>query len=291
VALHDDEAMLLGAVEHVGDRNLGMALGRSMRFGEGGAFDFAVQSAATVRESLDVAGRYCSLICDSLSIWQESRRRQILVRLADEASWTVPGADFAMCAFYKLHLANMLPAAAQLECWFPYAAPEDMADHLHNFPGTRLCFGASFFGFAFNRSYEGAPLPAADPILHPLHCYRVRSMLDGVRRRSGTSLRVRRVILEQLHEVKGAPGDRVADALGISRRTLSRRLEQEGTSFVEELDRARREIALVHVAETEEPLTEVAYLLGFSHVESFHRAFKRWTGETPLAYRTRRRAG
>jgi AraC-like DNA-binding protein len=116
-------------------------------------------------------------------------------------------------------------------------------------------------------------------------------MLDGVRRRSGTSLRVRRVILEQLHEVKGAPGDRVADVLGISRRTLSRRLEQEGTSFVEELDRARREIALVHVAETEEPLTEVAYLLGFSHVESFHRAFKRWTGETPLAYRTRRRAG
>src|SRR5262249_45022223 len=80
---------------------------------------------------------------------------------------------------------------------------------------------------------------------------------------------------------------RVARALRMSRRTMSRRLEQEGTSFAEELDNARRELAIAYVHEAETPLKEVAFRLGFSHAESFHRAFKRWTGETPLAYRRR----
>jgi AraC-like DNA-binding protein len=291
VALAEVETMLLGALEHFRDHRLGLALGRRMRFGEGGAFDYAVQSAATVRDSLDVAGDHCKLICDSLQIWQEMQGSRVIVRILDEASWTAPGADFSMCAFYKLHLSNALPPGAKLECWFPYAEPADVSDHLDNFRGAGLRFNAPFFGFAFDQAYHDMPMPGADPALHPVHCHRVRSMIEEISRRHVTSLRVRRVILEQLRETKDAPGDRVAAALGMSRRTLSRRLEQEGTSFIEQLDRARREIALVYVGQTETALTEVAFSLGLSHVESFHRAFKRWTGETPLAYRTRRRAG
>jgi AraC-like DNA-binding protein len=69
---------------------------------------------------------------------------------------------------------------------------------------------------------------------------------------------------------------------------MSRRLEQEGTSFVGELDEARRQLALAYVDDGETPLKEVAFRLGFSHAASFHRAFKRWTGETPLGHRMRR---
>lgn len=71
---------------------------------------------------------------------------------------------------------------------------------------------------------------------------------------------------------------------------MSRRLEQEGTSFVEEHDHVRRNLALAYVRESNAPLTEIAFMLGFSHTESFHRAFKRWTGETALALRGRLRA-
>jgi AraC-like DNA-binding protein len=66
---------------------------------------------------------------------------------------------------------------------------------------------------------------------------------------------------------------------------LSRKLEQEGTSVVAIADGVRHETALAYVLDRRLELTEVAFLLGFSHVESFHRAFKRWTGETPVAYR------
>ena len=71
----------------------------------------------------------------------------------------------------------------------------------------------------------------------------------------------------------------------MSRRTLSRKLEHEGTSFFAVTDGVRREMALAYVLDRRLELTEVAFLLGFSHVESFHRAFKRWTGETPVGYR------
>src|SRR5262249_34850052 len=122
VSLCDVEAMFLGAIERFGDSRLGLKLGRLMRFGEGGAFDYAVQSAWTINESLDVAGRYSGLLSDSLRIWREPGR-QVVIRMMDEISWTAPSADFAMCAFYKLHLANLLPPSSQPECWFPYSEP------------------------------------------------------------------------------------------------------------------------------------------------------------------------
>jgi AraC-like DNA-binding protein len=68
---------------------------------------------------------------------------------------------------------------------------------------------------------------------------------------------------------------------------MSRRLEREGTSFAEEFDHARRERALTYLNDGEAPLKELSSRLGFSHVESFHRAFRRWTGETPTTYRKR----
>jgi AraC-like DNA-binding protein len=72
----------------------------------------------------------------------------------------------------------------------------------------------------------------------------------------------------------------------MSRRTLARRLEQEHTTFDAEFDAVRRRIALEAVLDAKVPLSAVAFLAGFSHVESFYRAFRRWTSTTPLAYRT-----
>jgi AraC-like DNA-binding protein len=68
-----------------------------------------------------------------------------------------------------------------------------------------------------------------------------------------------------------------------------RRLEEEGTTFTRELDDVRRELGLQYVKSPAVPLSEISFLLGFSEVSAFHRAFKRWTSETPLQYRARRR--
>src|SRR5690349_10406166 len=234
VSLHDVESMFLGAIEQFGDSRLGLKLGRLMRFGEGGAFDFAVQSAGTIGESLDVAGRYCGLLSDSLRIWREPGR-QVVIRLMDDVSWTAPSADFAMCAFYKLHLANLLPVASQPEGWFPYSEPADIRDHLDNFPGLTLRFGAPFFAFAFDGAYVDARPPGADPVLHAVHCERVRATLHALARRTHMSQRVRKAIVLKLRNAQAATAEDVARALDMSQRTMARKLMLEGTSFHAEL--------------------------------------------------------
>jgi AraC-like DNA-binding protein len=77
----------------------------------------------------------------------------------------------------------------------------------------------------------------------------------------------------------------VAKKLALSTRTLARRLEDEGESFGSLLDDTRRRLALRHLDQNELSVEEIAFVLGFSQAPVFHRAFRRWTGKTPLEFR------
>ncbi|MGJ7517401.1 AraC family transcriptional regulator [Pseudomonas baetica] len=77
----------------------------------------------------------------------------------------------------------------------------------------------------------------------------------------------------------------VAAHLHISPQTLRRHLREEGTSFQELKDQLRRDIAIYHLSRNDLPLQQIAEQLGFSEPSAFHRAFKKWTGLTPGAYR------
>ena len=73
--------------------------------------------------------------------------------------------------------------------------------------------------------------------------------------------------------------------LGMTARTLQRRLRDEGTSFHAVLDDVRRDVALTQMRARRQSIDELAFILGFEKSSSFHRAFKRWTGQTPGEFR------
>ena len=77
----------------------------------------------------------------------------------------------------------------------------------------------------------------------------------------------------------------MARSLNMSLRTLQRRLRDEGTSYKEVLDQTRRQLAYEYIRDSKVSITEMAYLLGFSDANNFSRAFKRWQGMAPTAYR------
>ncbi|MCG6860253.1 MAG: AraC family transcriptional regulator [Chromatiaceae bacterium] len=89
------------------------------------------------------------------------------------------------------------------------------------------------------------------------------------------------------HELpSGTPSDEeIAKAVYMSPRTLRRRLLAEGTSYSQLLDAVRRELAEQYIADPARSLSETGFLLGFSELSAFSRAFKRWTGQTPSAFR------
>ena len=284
VSLSATHSMLECGVERLRDERLGLKLGATMRFGNGGAFDYAVRSAPSVRESFEVASRYSTLLSDAFVVSFETHHRQALVRLDDAGPWPRSAADFAMSAFHTLHVTEPL-RGAHVECWFPYAEPEDLTLYRKLFTGATLKFGAPFYGFAFDQAAADVAMPGSDPALHVILRARVDTLLTELRASRPLSASVRRLIADEIPS--GTPtADHVARALHMSRRTMTRRLEQERTSFHDELDAVRRQRALELVREGRVSLVEAAFLSGFSHVESFHRAFKRWTGHTPVIFRS-----
>jgi AraC-like DNA-binding protein len=87
------------------------------------------------------------------------------------------------------------------------------------------------------------------------------------------------------HLLDGEPAlGAVAAKLHMSPRSLQRRLRDEGTSFARVLSGLRHDLALRHLRNPQITIGDVAFLLGFSEVSAFHRAFKRWTGRTPAEH-------
>ena len=99
---------------------------------------------------------------------------------------------------------------------------------------------------------------------------------------------VRRVIAEVMRD--GHLGiSPVASKLAMSPRTLQRRLEEHDTDFRRVADDTRRRFAINYLRDPKHTVTEIAYLLGYSEVSAFNRAFKRWTASTPSDYRRKSR--
>lgn len=97
--------------------------------------------------------------------------------------------------------------------------------------------------------------------------------------------RVRSALAEMLPAGQSSI-EEVADRLGMSKRSLQRRLAEESSSYQEVLNGTRRELAYSYLSRSSASLVEIAYLLGFQDGNSFLRAFRCWTGQTPGEYRT-----
>jgi AraC-like DNA-binding protein len=165
----------------------------------------------------------------------------------------------------------------------PYPTPVDPAHYCDAF-GCRVSFDAASTSMLFADADLRVPLPTSNPVLAELHD---RFAGDYLRRfdHSQTSYRAREIIIRRLPD--GEPRrDQVAGELGMSERTLQRRLEAEATSFVELLDNTRRELAEQYLRRLHLSLAQAAYLLGFADQSSFFRACRRWFDLSPRRYRS-----
>jgi len=128
-------------------------------------------------------------------------------------------------------------------------------------------------------------LHGSNPLLSTLHD---QFMVNYLAQLDNTNIqeRVRAAIIHLLPD--GSINDhKVAEALYMNVRTLQRRLQKEHTTFKTQLNSVRQDLADRYIRDSSKGLAEISYLLGFSEMSSFSRAFKRWTGKTPSHYRER----
>ena len=283
--------MQRGTLKITGDPDLGLKAAREITRGDYGVLEYAARSAANWGEAMAVMGRYMRLINDALNFSLEVDGDRARIQLDSRIALPRAGADFQSAAFYISGAGFARDeATSEFEIWFTHAQPESIDEYRLTFGRSTLRFGAPFNGFVFPKQLLEQPMKAADPQLHALIRQHAELLLAELPKGESLTERVRDLIAPQLE--KGDPSiTNIARQLRTSPRTLGRKLEREGTTFKQVLDELRRQLALRYVGSSELGLSEVAFLLGFSQSAAFHRAFKRWTSQTPLEYRRARLGG
>lgn len=169
-----------------------------------------------------------------------------------------------------------------------HARPANLLPYLEAF-GCPCHFGARAYRLCFSQADLGLALMTGNPLLTELHerfaNERLARLGDAC-----TTRRVRELVLACLADGEPARGD-VAKALCMSERTLHRRLQDEGTSYVQLVDAVRREQAAHYLDQTSLCFTEISFRLGFANQGTLFRACKRWFNASPGRYRERLRDG
>jgi len=149
-----------------------------------------------------------------------------------------------------------------------------------------VAFGSNVDEVVYPGPAKSIPTVNADPYLNSLLVRYCEEALSNRRVPSGAwRLRVENAIVLLLPHGQAKIGE-IAPRLGVSVRTLTRLLASEGCTFSEILDALRLDLAKSYLREQNLPISEVAWLLGYTEVSAFVHASKRWTGKTPKQIRS-----
>jgi AraC-like DNA-binding protein len=162
---------------------------------------------------------------------------------------------------------------------FTHKEPSYRAEYDRVF-GVPLIFGGHMNAILFGEELLSVRLPPMNRHVSRLITQEADMLLKQLDDSKSTRGRVENLLIPLLH-TGDARIETIAAKLGLSRQTLFRQLRTEGVTFEKVLDNLRHKRALYYLKIKKLPVTETAYLLGFSDAASFSRAFKRWTGESP----------
>ena len=156
-------------------------------------------------------------------------------------------------------------------------APEELV----RFFGEEVEFGATVDDLAVPAAVATAAVASADPYLHELLVRHGEEALAHRRPNRGSfRVAVENAIAPLLPHGE-ANADEIARGLGLSRRTLARRLAAEGLNFEAVLEAMRRDLAERYLADPDLSISKIAWLLGYQESSALSRAYKRWTGRSP----------
>lgn len=171
------------------------------------------------------------------------------------------------------------------EIHFAHPEPLGSAEHAQLF-GAPVRFDQPTNSILFGRADKDGVMPDPDPHLFALIEPFMRGRQSEIGRSDDLVAAVRRAV--QTAFCDGTPQlATVAARLGMTSWTLQRRLRRRSVGFQDLVRGVRRDLALRYVTDPDMPLTEIAFLLGYSELSAFSRAFRAWTGMAPLRYRRR----
>ncbi len=276
--------VLEAIAEHSKDPFFGLHAAVSAPRGFYGVLEYVGATAPTIRDSLEVLGRFAPLLSETLGLkWLEGNGK-LVITLVSSAGPRTLGRHRAECSLALLLRFGRAFTGERIvpdAVWFGHPAPRTI-EPLSDFFGTSaLTFGASENGMVYPASVLDLPFQGHDPSLRAILEARA---LELARPRASQDFvaRVGEVVRASLQRERGDV-QRVAAALHMSGRTLQRRLVAEGTTFRQVLDGVRHALARAYLADPRlrGNLAEISFRLGYTTQASFGRAYRRWAGASP----------
>lgn len=270
------------------DDAIGLHLAEWLPRGALDLIEYAVRSSASLASGLERLAHYGRLVSDRYAARTETNDGRLLLIVDDVGTSTLHcgRAEFALAIALKLARDVTGVPIVPLQVAFAHDRPRDASEHRRFFRAP-LHFATGANTMLFSADDASRPLREADSALAAIVRRRLDKLLPDAFPLASTaslSARVRRMLVEGLGQ-STITADSMAKAVAMSRRTLTRRLGEEGTSFRNILDDVREELARALLQDRSLSVADVAFFLQYSEPTAFHRSFRRWTGQTPQAFR------
>ncbi|MFZ5756162.1 MAG: AraC family transcriptional regulator [Pseudomonadota bacterium] len=277
------------AVEALEMPYLGLAMGNLMTISHHGMAGVAAVTQPTLRGCLETIARFCSELFPPLEITggvEGDEGSLVIGEVIPLAPWTHFFYELNIASFY----ANMqYLLGEERQPWrieFSYPEPEWGYIYRRYFR-CPVVFNAARTRIVGDPAWADIELPLANRLMAMAA---EKTLFENIPTRAMRllPLRLRRLLLRYYGAFPSL--ERAASDLGMSGRTLRRKLAEEGTSYQQELDQVRQKLAQEYFARGGQSVTELALMLGFADSSAFAKAFRRWSGCSPSEFQERQRA-
>jgi AraC-like DNA-binding protein len=271
--------------EGVPDPDLGLKVGCRVQANEGGVLGYAMLHSPTLGSAIKRFVRFGRLVATNLEAECEIKRGTW--RLYSRRPPPLPGFRQPIDATGAGLVTTVREVTQRqvdpVEVRFSYERPDDLTE-LRRVFRSDLIFGEPRGSITFRAVDMELPTVKAEGQLSRYLDRLAQQEMAALPRSDTFARRAGRLIWNRLSEGQPAIED-VASELGVSVRTLQRRLREEETTFAEVVEALRKQMSPALLRDRSLAVYEVAYLLGYSDPSAFYRAFRRWHATSPAEYR------
>ncbi len=265
---------------------LGLDVGKAININQFGMLGYAILSCANLRSALRLGQKYHALVDPAFTFEVVDQGDTVAIRFTSHLPFEymyrlVCDVFLGMFASLARFLTgNELLDAKEIHVNHPEPEYAKAYYELTNCP---VLFDQPRTEIIMDAALLDMPLAMADQATAQMAEKQCEDILARMGPKEGVVAKVRRILLSNPGNF--LPVDVVASHLATSTRTLSRSLQDVGTSYQRILDEVRKEMAIEYLRNSNLPIEEIAALVGYSDPSNFRKAFRRWTGRAPSYYR------
>ncbi|MFG0607569.1 AraC family transcriptional regulator [Vibrio mimicus] len=275
----------------IGGRSFNIDVARSFHPSALHALGYAIQSAYNLREALERVAQYKRVVsnCSNMSAYASG---DDFVAELEVYRYTDTGRQVLTPLLIESFLATLVQlsrdmvgeeiAPTRIEYTFERFSEEcPIVDEFYDCP---ILYGCKRNAVLFDLNLVQEQAFGSNPVMNQIHIEMLNQIMCRVDKEN-LFYQIERKILEGLPMTIPSQGD-IAKQLGLSLRNLQRKLSEQGTCYKDILDNTRHRLTLNYIKQPHMSISEVGYLVGFSNVANFNRAFRRWKGCAPGEYRS-----